>query len=180
MTGILARIGGERSGFDLSARGYQVLFRANECNRCPGCGRAQWYVGRVTAECVFCGTALPLAEARWGEGGSAPSYARHQSEVDEIPLGHDERRRQRRKAGDGRVVTVLLDGVRTTFAVENYSASGVMIAAPAELVRSSLVEVVSPSGEIVSAEVRWSEPGYAGLKFSKSLPLALAPSNRVP
>jgi len=28
---------------------------------CPGCGRNQWLVGRVTAECAFCGSALPLA-----------------------------------------------------------------------------------------------------------------------
>jgi hypothetical protein len=32
-------------------------------NHCPGCGRIQWLIGRVSAECAFCGTALPLAEA---------------------------------------------------------------------------------------------------------------------
>lgn len=30
-------------------------------NHCPGCSRSQWLVGRTTAECFFCGTALPLA-----------------------------------------------------------------------------------------------------------------------
>ena len=37
--------------------------RENEVNRCPGCGRSHWYVGRLLAECGFCGTALPLADS---------------------------------------------------------------------------------------------------------------------
>lgn len=39
-----------------------MMYRFGETNHCPGCGRAQWLVGRTTAECVFCSTALPLAE----------------------------------------------------------------------------------------------------------------------
>ena len=35
----------------------------NEVNHCPGCGRSHWYVGRLSAECGFCGTALPLTES---------------------------------------------------------------------------------------------------------------------
>ena len=46
---------------DPSARGYQPLYREREPNRCPGCGRAQWIVGRMSAECAFCATALPFA-----------------------------------------------------------------------------------------------------------------------
>jgi hypothetical protein len=34
-----------------------------EVNHCPGCGRSQWIVGRVSAECAFCSTALPLADS---------------------------------------------------------------------------------------------------------------------
>ena len=37
-----------------------MVYREGEVNHCPGCGQAQWYVGRITAECPFCGTALPL------------------------------------------------------------------------------------------------------------------------
>jgi hypothetical protein len=37
------------------------LYRQGEINRCPGCGRTQWRVGRITAECAFCGTALQIA-----------------------------------------------------------------------------------------------------------------------
>ena len=46
----------------LAYRGHHIVFRANETNHCPGCGRSQWYVGRIVAECRFCGTAVPLAE----------------------------------------------------------------------------------------------------------------------
>lgn len=40
--------------------GYVPVYRANELNHCPGCGMSQWIIGRITAECAFCGTALPL------------------------------------------------------------------------------------------------------------------------
>lgn len=43
-------------------RGYHVAYRAGEVNHCPGCGRSHWHIGRVSAECGFCGTALPLTE----------------------------------------------------------------------------------------------------------------------
>lgn len=42
-------------------RGYGVTYRAGEVNRCPGCGRSQWLVGRQSAECAFCATAIPLS-----------------------------------------------------------------------------------------------------------------------
>lgn len=51
-------------GFDPARRGHHVLYRQNEINRCPGCGRTHWLVGRQTAECAFCATALPLEEQR--------------------------------------------------------------------------------------------------------------------
>lgn len=42
-------------------RGYLAIYREHEINHCPGCGRTQWLVGRVSAECAFCATALPLS-----------------------------------------------------------------------------------------------------------------------
>ena len=42
-----------------ASRGYAVLYRAPQV--CPGCGRGHWHVGRVSAECANCGTALALA-----------------------------------------------------------------------------------------------------------------------
>lgn len=40
--------------------GYRIAYRQQETNHCPGCGKSHWVIGRLTAECAFCGTALPL------------------------------------------------------------------------------------------------------------------------
>ncbi len=42
--------------------GYTMLFHKGETNHCPGCGSTHWLVGRQSAECARCDTALPLAE----------------------------------------------------------------------------------------------------------------------
>lgn len=49
---------------DPTKRGYSVVYRRYDVNRCPGCGHSNWHVGRITAECAFCSTAIPLG----GEG----------------------------------------------------------------------------------------------------------------
>jgi hypothetical protein len=58
--------GGEGKGrsrlADPAIRGFHVAYRRDEINHCPGCGRTHWYVGRLSAECGFCGTALPLMD----------------------------------------------------------------------------------------------------------------------
>ena len=46
----------------LGKGGYVLVYRRQRDNACPGCGRSNWIVGRSTAECAFCHTALPLAE----------------------------------------------------------------------------------------------------------------------
>jgi hypothetical protein len=51
----------EPTAHHIPRRGYHAVFRQNETNHCPGCGRTHWYVGRVSAECGFCSTALPFA-----------------------------------------------------------------------------------------------------------------------
>jgi hypothetical protein len=55
--------------FNPAAQGYRILFHEGQANPCPGCGRSQWYVGRSSAECAFCGVALPLAEGISYRGG---------------------------------------------------------------------------------------------------------------
>jgi hypothetical protein len=156
-------------GLDLAARGYQVLFRQNESNHCPGCGRAQWYVGRVTAECVFCHTALPLADAHWGEsGGRERKY---------VPVGAGrsfsgsvdlaERRRDERQPGEGRTVRLLVNGSPQAFAIHNVSRGGLMVDAPAGLIAARSIEIVSANGEIVPASVRWTASGLTGLQFDR-------------
>lgn len=43
-------------------RGYAPIYHHDQVNHCPGCTRTQWHVGRVSAECAFCGTALFFVE----------------------------------------------------------------------------------------------------------------------
>lgn len=47
-------------GIRQARTGYRIAYRPQEHNFCPGCGQSQWIVGRTTAECAFCATALPL------------------------------------------------------------------------------------------------------------------------
>lgn len=41
-------------------RGPVLAYRPGDASPCPGCGQRQWHVGRASAECATCGTALPL------------------------------------------------------------------------------------------------------------------------
>lgn len=45
----------------LQQRGYQPMYHLDIVNHCPGCGKSNWHVGRFSAECAYCETALPLA-----------------------------------------------------------------------------------------------------------------------
>ena len=63
---------------DLAGRGYHAVYREREVNHCPGCGRKQWLIGRVSAECAFCSTALPLAEASM-RSHNAPIIIQHRN-----------------------------------------------------------------------------------------------------
>ncbi len=62
--------------FDPAKRGYHAVYRENQVNHCPGCGRTHWYVGRTLAECGFCATALPLAES-FGQSPTARVFHRN-------------------------------------------------------------------------------------------------------
>jgi len=164
-------------GLDLSARGYNVVYRTNESNRCPGCGRASWFVGRVTAECGFCGTALALAEAKWGASGIRyqPSLVVNNDEaraVERLTEEADwaERRLHERMEAAGRVLQLLVDGAPHAFAVRNLSAGGLMGDTPAGLVPAKLVQVRFEDGKTVDASVRWSSGELAGLAFSTPRP----------
>lgn len=46
----------------IAGRGFMPLYRAGDTNHCPGCGSSNWHVGRMSAECAVCETAIPLAE----------------------------------------------------------------------------------------------------------------------
>ena len=40
--------------------GRQLTYWSGTVNHCPGCGRTSWLIGRFSAECSFCRTALAL------------------------------------------------------------------------------------------------------------------------
>src|SRR3954452_16489694 len=110
-------------GAELVGRGHHVVYRAQETNRCPGCGRAQWHVGRATAECDFCETAIPLAEAKW-IGGDAPVAVGEPPQEAERKKGQDEaywadRRRHERLPVADRTLQLLIDGSPHNFAIQN-------------------------------------------------------------
>jgi hypothetical protein len=70
---VVQAISGRRRMYDFGIRnalsGYRVAYRQQEQNHCPGCGKSHWMIGRLTAECAFCGVALPLvAGANIGNG----------------------------------------------------------------------------------------------------------------
>ncbi len=173
----MVSVGTERGfGLDLAQRGYQVLFRQNESNHCPGCGRAQWYVGRVTAECVFCHTALPLADAHWGEsGGRERKYVPvGQGRAFSASVDWAERRRDERRPIEGRTVHLLINGSPQAFAIHNVSRGGLMVDAPAGLVAARTIEIVSPDGDVVPAAIRWTAGGLTGLQFERPVLIDLS------
>jgi hypothetical protein len=140
-------------------RGHHIVYRANSSNHCPGCGRSQWYIGRISAECGFCGTAVPLAEARTGHPTVAGSSAKR------APASSDQRR-FRRMPAKGRNLQLLIDGSPTKFALHNISEGGAMGDTLLDLVSGASVYVRFEGGILVPAVVKWAEDGLVGLAFS--------------
>src|SRR5437764_8471050 len=98
----------------LANRGHHIVYRANSDNHCPGCGRSHWHIGRITAECGFCGTAVPLAEARHDDVGPlVGSVAKRPA------AGTANQRRFPRMPAKGRKLQLLIDGSPTSFALHN-------------------------------------------------------------
>jgi hypothetical protein len=164
-------------GLNLTSRGHHVVYRANETNRCPGCGRAHWYVGRMTAECGFCGTAVPLAEANWSGAASAASIPNAREARTLLDGGADwaERRSDERIEVHGRTLQLLIDGSPHSFALRNISAGGVMGEDRVGLVPMASVHVRFEGGILVPAQVRWVEGSLTGLSFTS--PILLDRSN---
>ena len=141
----------------LAQRGHHIVYRANSDNHCPGCGRSHWYIGRISAECGFCGTAVPLAEARHDETPAAP--------VQRSKVTSADQRRYPRMAAKGRKLQLLIDGSPANFAVENISEGGAMGDNVADLVPGANVHVRFEGGILVPAVVKWAEDGLVGLAF---------------
>ena len=69
-------------GIRQAVSGYRIAYRPLEPNYCPGCGKAHWIIGRSTAECAFCATALPLVAG--ASAGIGTFRSRHS--VEQTPL----------------------------------------------------------------------------------------------
>src|SRR3954471_2232197 len=100
----------------LAKRGHHIVYRINESNHCPGCGRSHWYIGRISAECGFCRTAVPLFEARHDE--TPPSKPRPRT------TASAGQRRHPPLPTKGRKLQLLIDGSPASFALQNISESG--------------------------------------------------------
>ena len=156
------------SGHQVARRGHHVVYRTEETNRCPGCGRAQWHVGRHTAECAFCGTAIALANAKWLGGGKAAGAAPDRGPSRDKQGGANRRRHEREKVRD-RKLQLLIDHSPHEFAIHNLSAGGLMGEAAAGLQAGDCVHVRFEGGILVPATVRWSADGLIGLEFVSPL-----------
>jgi len=44
--------------------GFRFGYRFGVTNYCPGCGQSQWHIGRSSAQCAFCATAMPFVGQR--------------------------------------------------------------------------------------------------------------------
>jgi hypothetical protein len=141
----------------LAKRGHHIVYRTNASNHCPGCGRSHWYIGRISAECGFCGTAIPLAEARRDEPVSSAPRPKTVNSADG--------RRHPRVPAKGRNLQVLIEGSPTSFALHNISEGGAMGDNAADLVPGAKVHVRFEGGILVPAVVKWAEDGMVGLAF---------------
>lgn len=59
----------------MALRGYAPVYREHETNHCPGCGRTHWLIGRFSAQCAFCETAMPL-EASFSKNSDDPTIVK--------------------------------------------------------------------------------------------------------
>ena len=143
----------------LAKRGHHIVYRANESNHCPGCGRSHWLIGRVTAECGFCGTAVPLAETSRHEAITLPAPG------SKATIKSNEQRLHPRMSAKGRKLQLLIDGSPTKFAIHNISEGGLMGDNVSDLAPGAKVHVRFEGGILVPAVVKWTEDGLVGLAF---------------
>jgi hypothetical protein len=157
---------------DLSARGYQVLFHRDETNHCPGCGKSQWLVGRVTAECALCGTALPLAEAELGGFNlhARRAVALHVARAPVEVYPGPEMRSSVRRPAEGRVLALHLDGSPHAFLIHNISSGGLMGDALPGLTEARSITVELEDGSHLPAELKWTDGKFVGVAFLTPAP----------
>lgn len=148
----------------LAQRGHHVVYRTNEANHCPGCGRSQWYIGRISAECGFCGTAVALAETSRQEA-ALPRTRSAPGTRSAIVCASADQRRYPRMTAKHRQLKLLIDGSPSNFAIHNISEGGVMGEATQDLAPGAKVHVRFEGGILVPAIVKWTGEGTVGLAF---------------
>ena len=153
---------------NLAHRGHHIVYRANAHNHCPGCGRSQWFIGRISAECGFCGTAVPLAEAKLDDAGARGGSSKSRSRA---AAGTADQRRFPRMPAKGRKLQLLIDGSPVSFALHNISEGGTMGERVPNLVAGADVYVRFEGGILVPAVVKWTEDGLVGLAFTAPIML---------
>ncbi len=164
-----SQVPGKSFQLDLSSRGYQVLFWRDQVNHCPGCGRSQWHIGRITAECGLCGTALPInGETQAGfELTGHKAVALHVIEGGKQAAEVKEQRKAERTPTEGRTIALYIDGTSHAFALQNISAGGLMGEALSGITEASTLIVELENGTRIPAELKWCDGDFAGLAFVK-------------
>lgn len=152
----------------LAKRGHHIVYRANEANHCPGCGRSHWYIGRLSAECGFCGAAVALAETTREAAQASPRASRVVPSADQ--------RRYPRMPAERRKLKLLIAGSPSSFAIHNISEGGMMGELAQDLLPGAEVHVRFEGGILVPAVVKWAENGLVGLAFIQ--PIALDRSDQ--
>ncbi len=61
--------------FMMPQRSAVPLYHQDTVNHCPSCSHTQWHIGRATAECAFCATAMPLSAV--AAQPMEPRFTRH-------------------------------------------------------------------------------------------------------
>lgn len=89
-------------------RGFNLVYRPNEINRCPACAGAQWHIGRVTAECSYCHFPLAIHSSANGIGAIRHVHIR-QHRSTSITAGDRKRKRN--------VTTLLLSAMVVALAL---------------------------------------------------------------
>lgn len=56
---------------------YALTYHSDTLNYCPSCSGTHWLIGRMTAQCAHCETALPLAQM--GETPGIPLFVSRSS-----------------------------------------------------------------------------------------------------
>ena len=151
---------------NLAQRGHHIVYRANVHNHCPGCGRSQWFIGRISAECGF---------LRNSSAARRSEVRRTWRRIKQAPLagcrGHRRAEALSAHAGERPQASAAIDGSPVSFALHNISEGGAMGDGAPSLEPGTAVYVRFEGGILVPAMVKWTEDGMVGLAFTAPIML---------